>query len=90
MYLRQNDRVERYDDGGKRGLGISVFTQTVRPLGLMPRAHDPPQKDRDLAHWFVLNNCPEVLPYLQYVIQSIHIYAEAYLLLYSLSTFTYS
>ncbi|KAJ8615538.1 hypothetical protein MRB53_034910 [Persea americana] len=65
MYLRQTDRVERYDDGGERGPGMSVFTQTVRPIGLMPRAHDPSQKEHDNAHWFVLNNCPEVEPYLQ-------------------------
>ena len=75
MYLRQTDRVERYDDGGERGPGMSVFTQTVCPIGLMPWAHDPSQRERDIAHWFVLNNCPEVEPYLQYVLQSSHIYA---------------
>ena len=75
MYLRQTDRVERYDDGGERGPGTSVFTQTVRPIGLKPRAHDPSQRECDNAHWFVLNNCPEVEPYLQYVLQSSHIYA---------------
>ena len=74
MYLRETDRVERYDDGGERGPGMSVFTQTVRPLGMMLRAHGPSQKDRDMAHWFVLNNCPEVLPYLQYVFQSSQVY----------------
>ncbi|XXG77491.1 hypothetical protein AAC387_Pa08g1637 [Persea americana] len=65
MYLRQTDRVERYDDGGERGPGMSVFTQTVHPIGLMPRAHDPSQRECDMAHWFVLNNCPEVEPYLR-------------------------
>ena len=75
MYLRQTDRVERYDDGGERGPGMSVFTQIVRPIGLMPRAHDPSQRERDNAHWFVLNNCPEVEPHLQYVLQSHSIYA---------------
>ncbi|XXG77965.1 hypothetical protein AAC387_Pa08g2009 [Persea americana] len=63
-YLRQTDRVEQYDDGGERGPGMSVFTQTIRPIRLMPRAHDPSQRERDNAHWFVLNNCPEVELYL--------------------------
>ncbi|XXG41307.1 hypothetical protein AAC387_Pa01g1797 [Persea americana] len=63
--LKRTDRVERYDDGGERGPGMSVFTQIVRPIGLMPRAHDPSQRERDNAHWFVLNNCPEVEPHLQ-------------------------
>ncbi|XXG68738.1 hypothetical protein AAC387_Pa06g1756 [Persea americana] len=65
MYLRQTDRVERYDDGGERGSGRSIFTQIVRTIGLMLRAHDPSQREHDKAHWFVLKNCPEVEPYLQ-------------------------
>lgn len=61
------NREERNDDGGERGPGLDVFTQSVRPFGQIQRAPDPPTKQREMAHWFALYNCSEVEPYLEYV-----------------------
>ncbi|CAL5415106.1 unnamed protein product [Camellia sinensis] len=54
------NRPERNYDMGDRGLGLAVFTQTVRPFGLMTRASDVSVAERELAHWFVLHNSTEV------------------------------
>jgi len=62
-------REERNFDGGQRGPGLMVFTQTVRPFGLISRAPDMAENERDMAQWFVLYNSPELEPYLEYVIK---------------------
>ncbi|XP_028103364.1 uncharacterized protein LOC114302527 [Camellia sinensis] len=55
MYLDRVEtlfnRPERNYDMGDRGLGLAVFTQTVRPFGLMTRASDVFVAERELAHW---------------------------------------
>ncbi|KAF7135774.1 hypothetical protein RHSIM_Rhsim08G0151600 [Rhododendron simsii] len=58
---------ERNKDGGVRGLGMEIFHQHVRLFSPIARAPDPSQKEREMAHWFVLYNCPKVEPYLEYV-----------------------
>ncbi|XP_028087696.1 uncharacterized protein LOC114288392 [Camellia sinensis] len=45
------NRPERNYDVGDRGPGLAVFTQTVRPFGLMTRASDVSVAERELAHW---------------------------------------
>ncbi|KAH7846709.1 hypothetical protein Vadar_017271 [Vaccinium darrowii] len=69
MYLDGIDTVfnrgERNDDGGERALGLAAFTQTASPFGLIQRAPDVPIDQRDMAHWSVLNNSPEIEPYLE-------------------------
>ncbi|KAH7843036.1 hypothetical protein Vadar_012013 [Vaccinium darrowii] len=59
------NREERNNDGGERGPELEVFTQSVRPFGLIPRAPDVPINQREMAHWFVLFNSSEVEPYLE-------------------------
>ena len=65
MYLEGTDQDERNDDGGVRGLGMGIFTQNVRLFALITRAPDPSQNERNMAHWFVLHNSPELEPYLE-------------------------
>eukprot|EP00268_Persea_americana_P058965 TRINITY_DN7181_c0_g1_i3.p1 TRINITY_DN7181_c0_g1~~TRINITY_DN7181_c0_g1_i3.p1 ORF type:complete len:157 (+),score=12.44 TRINITY_DN7181_c0_g1_i3:237-707(+) len=65
MYLEGTDQDERNDDGGVRGLGMGIFTQNVRLFALITRAPDPSQNERNMAHWFVLHNSPELKPYLE-------------------------
>ena len=65
MYLKGTDRDERNDDGGVRGSGMEIFTQNVRPFAPIKRAPDPVQTERNIAHWFVLHNSPELEPYLE-------------------------
>ncbi|XP_058207294.1 uncharacterized protein LOC131320577 [Rhododendron vialii] len=57
------NRVERNDDGGERTMGLAAFNQNVRPFGRIQRAPNVPVNQRDMAHWFVLYNSPEVDPY---------------------------
>ncbi|KAH7864015.1 hypothetical protein Vadar_024658 [Vaccinium darrowii] len=59
------NREERNDDGGDRAPGLAAFTQNVRPFGLIRRALDEPINQREMAHWFVLFNSPEVEPYIE-------------------------
>ncbi|XP_058211618.1 uncharacterized protein LOC131323794 [Rhododendron vialii] len=59
------NRQERNDDGGEHDVGLRAFTQQIRPFSIISRAPDVPVDQRDMAHWFVLNNSPEVEPYLE-------------------------
>lgn len=61
------NREERNDGGGERTGGLSAFKQTVRPFGQIQRARNVPVDQRDMAHWFILYNSPEVDPYREYV-----------------------
>jgi hypothetical protein len=71
MYLDETETVynreERNDDGGDRGPGLAIFTQCVRPILPIYRPPDISSKEREKAHWFVLNNSSEIDPYLEYV-----------------------
>ena len=64
-YLKGEFLEERNDDGGERGLRLDVFTQRVRPFAPITRAPNVSPRERNLAHWFVLYNTPEVIPYLE-------------------------
>ena len=59
------NREERNVDDGVYESGLEVFTQDVRPFGLMTRAFDVSQKEHEMAHWFVLNNSLELDHYLE-------------------------
>lgn len=69
MYLEgietRFNRDERNHDGGERedNTRLSVFSQSLRPLGHMSRDTLLP-KDLEMAHWYVLNNYKEVEPFL--------------------------
>ncbi|KAM1091197.1 hypothetical protein ACFX19_018925 [Malus domestica] len=56
---------ERNDDGiNDRNVGsLLVFSQKARPFGVR-KFILLPKNEIDKAHWFVLQNCDEVQPYL--------------------------
>lgn len=67
MYLRRTEtkfnRNERNGDGGEQAERISVFSQNARSFGkLMSKELSCQEIDR--VHWYSLNNCEEVQPYL--------------------------
>ncbi|XP_057484999.1 uncharacterized protein LOC130771413 [Actinidia eriantha] len=64
MYL-DGERSERNEDYGERREGYTVFTETARPIGLVTRDGEMSQELRDIAHWFVLFNSPEIKMYLE-------------------------
>ena len=70
MYLRgietRFSRVERNDDNREeQACGrLSIFSQQARPIGgrqLMQLSKEELEK----AHWYVINNCHELQPYLE-------------------------
>ena len=48
---------------GEDNPGLNVFDYSVRVTG-KSRQEDKP-KDLDKMVWYVLNNCPEILPYIK-------------------------
>ncbi|KAH7842869.1 hypothetical protein Vadar_009953 [Vaccinium darrowii] len=69
MYLKKGlDKPERNDDGDERGSGMEIFKQNVRLFSPISRAPNPSNNERELAHWFVLFNSPEVDPYLDIIL----------------------
>ncbi|XP_028086586.1 uncharacterized protein LOC114287444 [Camellia sinensis] len=60
-----HNRPERNQDRGERHKGLIVFTEIARPIGLITRDADMSQEYRDMAHWFLLNNSPEIEKYLE-------------------------
>lgn len=78
MYLdgaeTMHNRPERNEDLGVRRKGLTIFTQTTRPISLITRDGEMSQELRDIAHWFLLYNSPEVENYLEYVIRPIMLY----------------
>ena len=68
MYLKDVDtafnRPQRNNDGGVRNEQLSVFAQSARPFGDPVRGESFSKNDMEVAHWFVLNNCDEIMPYL--------------------------
>ncbi|KAH7838791.1 hypothetical protein Vadar_031230 [Vaccinium darrowii] len=44
---------------------MEIFDQHVRLFSPIIGAPEPSKKEREMAHWFVLYNCPEVEPYLE-------------------------
>ncbi|CAL2239656.1 unnamed protein product [Prunus armeniaca] len=68
MYLKDVDaafnRPQRNNDGGLRNEKLSVFAQSARPFGDPVRGESFSRNDMEVAHWFVLNNCDEIMSYL--------------------------
>ncbi|KAF7128108.1 hypothetical protein RHSIM_Rhsim11G0023200 [Rhododendron simsii] len=66
MYLRNgSNKPERNRDGVDRGFEMEIFNQHIRLFSPIVGGPEPSQKEREIAHWFVLYNCPEVEPYLE-------------------------
>ncbi|CAL9020181.1 unnamed protein product, partial [Prunus brigantina] len=55
---------QRNNDGGLRNETLSVFAQSARPFGDPVRGESFSRNDMEVAHWFVLNNCDEIMSYL--------------------------
>ncbi|CAL2272024.1 unnamed protein product [Prunus armeniaca] len=55
---------QRNKDRGLRNEKLSVFAQSVRPFGDPVRGELFSENDMEIAHWFVLNNCDEIMAYL--------------------------
>ncbi|CAL8115511.1 unnamed protein product [Prunus armeniaca] len=68
MYLKDVEtvfnRLQRNLDGGMRNEKLSVFGQSARPFGDPGRGESFSRNDMEVAHWFVLNNCDEIMAYL--------------------------
>ncbi|BBG93568.1 hypothetical protein Prudu_001624 [Prunus dulcis] len=68
MYLKDVEtafnRPQRNNDGGMRKEKLSVFAQSARPFGDPGRGESFSRNDMEVAHWFVLNNCDEIMAYL--------------------------
>ncbi|KAI5333562.1 hypothetical protein L3X38_023694 [Prunus dulcis] len=58
------NRPQRNNDGGMRKEKLSVFTRSARPFGDPERGESFFRNDMEVAHWFVLNNCDEIMAYL--------------------------
>ncbi|BBH04741.1 Ankyrin repeat family protein, partial [Prunus dulcis] len=68
MYLKDVEtafnRPQRNNDGGMRKEKLSVFAQRARLFGDPGRGESFSRNDMEVAHWFVLNNCDEIMAYL--------------------------
>ncbi|CAL2240280.1 unnamed protein product [Prunus armeniaca] len=58
------DRPQRNHDGGMRNEKLYIFAQRARPFGDPGRGESFSRNDVEVAHWFVLNNCDEIMGYL--------------------------
>ncbi|KAF7132507.1 hypothetical protein RHSIM_Rhsim09G0076000 [Rhododendron simsii] len=69
MYLDEvetvHNRPQQNEDFGERRKGYTVFTETARPFGLVTSNGEMSQELRDIAHWFILLNNPEIEEYLE-------------------------
>ncbi|CAN6539673.1 unnamed protein product [Malus baccata var. baccata] len=69
MYLQDVEtafnRPQRNNDSGVRKEKLYVFAQIARPFGDPIKGESITKKDMEVAHWFILNNCDEALPYLE-------------------------
>ena len=59
------NRQERNPDASVRQTRLEVFSQNVLPFAPIARPPNVSLEDRQMAHWFILNNSPELLKYLQ-------------------------
>ncbi|CAL8990344.1 unnamed protein product [Prunus brigantina] len=68
MYLKDVETVfnrpQRNHGEGMRNEKLSVFAQNARPFGDPGRGESFSRNDMEVAHWFVLNNCDEIMGYL--------------------------
>ena len=60
-YIETADQLSK--EVGEDNPGLNVFDYSVRVIG-KSRQEDKP-KDLDEMVWYVLNNCPEILPYIK-------------------------
>ena len=60
-YIEAADQLSK--EVGEDNPGLNVFDCSVRVTG-KSRQEDKP-KDLDKMVWYVLNNCPEILPYIK-------------------------
>lgn len=60
-----HNRTQRNDNCGERRQGLTVFTELAEPFGLVQKDGEISQQLRDIAHWFVLYNSPELEKYLE-------------------------
>ena len=60
-YIETTDQLSR--EVGEDNTGLNVFDYSVRVIG-KSRQEDKP-KDLDKMVWYVLNNCPKILPYIK-------------------------
>ncbi|CAN6704527.1 unnamed protein product [Malus baccata var. baccata] len=65
MYLQDVEtafnRPQRNNDGGVRKEKLYVFAQIARPFGDPVKGESFTKKDMEVAHWFILNNCDELM-----------------------------
>ncbi|VVA36020.1 PREDICTED: LOC110706214 isoform, partial [Prunus dulcis] len=52
------------NDEGVRNEKLSIFAQSARPFGDPARGESFSRNDMEVGHWFVLNNCDEIMAYL--------------------------
>ncbi|CAL2265911.1 unnamed protein product [Prunus armeniaca] len=68
MYLKEVDmtfnRPQCNNDRGLRNEKLSIFSQSARPFRDPVRGESFSRNDMEVAHWFVLNNCDEIMAYL--------------------------
>ncbi|BBH09232.1 hypothetical protein Prudu_021674 [Prunus dulcis] len=68
MYLKDVEtafnRPQRNNDRGMRNEKLSVFAQSAQPFGDLGRGESFSRNDMEVEHWFVLNNCDEIMAYL--------------------------
>ncbi|CAL2238199.1 unnamed protein product [Prunus armeniaca] len=68
MYLKDVETVfncpQCNHNGGMRNEKLSVFAQNARPFVDPGRGESFSRNDMELAHWFVLNTCEEIMAYL--------------------------
>lgn len=73
MYLHEIEtrfnRPERNPDyvQERSSSSVSVFRQLARPFG-RKKSIFLTKKECDKVHWYILNNCQDVQPYMEYVI----------------------
>ncbi|CAL2248335.1 unnamed protein product [Prunus armeniaca] len=55
---------QRNNDEGVRNEKLYVFAQSARPFGDPARGESFSRNDMEVVHWFVLNNCDDIMAYL--------------------------
>ncbi|XP_028069370.1 uncharacterized protein LOC114271905 [Camellia sinensis] len=55
-----HNRDARNEDYGVRRQGLTIFTETARPIGQIRKHVEMSQELRDITHWFLLYNSPEI------------------------------